>query len=71
MGRAKKARRCPRCGSKDVILQDSFDEGIDLYVCADCDHDFEVGGSISKHRVNDFNFTDDLDTEVADEEWEN
>ena len=71
MGRAKKGRRCPRCGSRDVILQDSFDEGIDLYVCADCDHDFEVGGSISKHRASDFNFIDDFDNEVAEGEWEN
>lgn len=67
MGRSKKPKQCPRCASKDVILQDSYDDGVDLYVCADCDFDFEVGVSTSKHRVNDYNF-DDLDPDVIEDE---
>lgn len=71
MGRSKKSRKCPRCASKDVILQDSYDDGIDLYVCADCDFSFEVGGSVSRHRVNDDDLDDDLNPEISEEEWEN
>lgn len=71
MGRSKKSRKCPRCGSKDVILQDTFDDGVSLYICADCDHDFEVGGAGRKNRDDDFDFDDDLDLEVSEEEWEN
>jgi len=71
MGRPKKNRKCPRCASSDVLLQDSFDGGVDLYVCADCDHEFEVGGSITKHRDSDVDFDDDLFPEVAEEEWDN
>jgi transposase-like protein len=71
MGRSKKARQCPRCASKDVILQDSFDDGYDLYVCADCDFEFEVGGSGSKRSQDYEEFDDDLDPETSEEEWEN
>ncbi|MFH1374754.1 MAG: hypothetical protein ABII79_13265 [bacterium] len=68
MGRSKKNRKCPRCNSSDVLLQDSFEEGIDLYVCADCDHEFEVGGSISRNKTSGFDFEDDLDSDAFEEE---
>ena len=71
MGRSKKARQCPRCASKDVILQDSFDDGYDLYVCADCDFEFEVGGGGSKRVTDDDYVDDDFDPEISEEEWEN
>lgn len=71
MGRSKKSRQCPRCASKDVILQDSFDDGCDLYVCADCDFEFEVGGSGSKRVPDDGYVSDDFDPEISEEEWEN
>ncbi|MFZ5979652.1 MAG: hypothetical protein ACOYVF_03385 [Candidatus Zixiibacteriota bacterium] len=70
MGRSKKARRCPRCGSKDVLLQDSFSDGVDLYVCADCDHDFEVGGSHGKQRDDDFDVDEASDQEISEDKWE-
>ena len=49
MGKSHKTRKCPRCGSRDVLLQHIYDDGVNLYICSDCDHDFEVGGS---HRRN-------------------
>ncbi len=67
MGRAKKSRKCPRCNSSDVLLQDSFDDGIELYVCADCDHEFEVGGPVPKYKVNEYDFDDDLDSDAFEE----
>ena len=71
MGRSKKPRKCPRCASKDVILEDSFDDGFDLYVCADCDYEFEVGGGGSKRTPDDYDdIADDFDPETSEEEWE-
>ena len=52
MRRQRTNRQCPRCGSKDIVLQDSYSDGVNLYICSDCDHDFEVGGS---HRKNGSN----------------
>lgn len=71
MGRSKKSRKCPRCASKDVILQDSFDDGFDLYVCADCDFEFEVGNSGVKNVTEDYYVDDEFDPETSEEEWEN
>jgi transposase-like protein len=67
MARAKKNKKCPRCNSGDVLLLDSFDDGIDLYVCEHCDHDFEVGGHTSRHREVEFDFDDDLDLDAFDQ----
>ena len=67
MARAKKNRKCPRCNSGDLLLQDSFEDGIDLYVCADCDHEFEVGGSIPRLRDTNTDYEDDLDLDSFDE----
>ena len=71
MGRSKKSRKCPRCASKDVILQDSFDDGFDLYVCADCDFEFEVGTSGVKNNTENYYADDEFDPETSEEEWEN
>jgi len=67
MGRAKKNRKCPRCNGSDVLLQDSFEDGIDLYACADCDYEFEVGGSIPRLRDSNFDLDDDVDLDSFDE----
>lgn len=73
MGRSKKSRKCPRCGGKDIILQDTFDD-VSLYVCADCDFEFEVGGYGRKSRSDDDDdFDDKFDSEKSEEneeEWE-
>lgn len=69
MGRSKKTRRCPRCNSRDIVLQDSFDDGVDLYVCSDCGHDFEVGGYRHKHRDEEYEDDESFDTEVTEDEW--
>ena len=71
MKRSKKSGKCPRCASKDIMLQDSFDDGVDLYVCVDCDYEFEVGGSTSRDQDEDFDFDEEADFDNADEEWEN
>jgi hypothetical protein len=55
-----------------VLLQDSYDDGSHLYVCADCDHEFEVGGHGGKRRVEEYEYDDDFDPEIEpEEEWEN
>ena len=48
MGRFKTNKQCPRCSSKDVILQDSDVKESASYVCTDCDYEFTVGISRSK-----------------------
>ncbi|MFH1700643.1 MAG: hypothetical protein ABIE07_08660 [Candidatus Zixiibacteriota bacterium] len=64
MGRSKHSRQCPRCASKDVILQDSYEDGIDLFICADCDHEFEVGGYHSK-KYDKYSDEDDYEQEYS------
>ncbi|HOP06404.1 MAG TPA: hypothetical protein PLF13_03840 [candidate division Zixibacteria bacterium] len=51
MGRSKKGRTCPKCGSKDVLLQDTLEDQTQVYLCMDCDHVFEIGGRFD--RKND------------------
>ncbi len=67
MGRSKKTRRCPRCGSTDVLRQDSFDDGVDLYVCTDCDHEFEVGAHNARRRHGDYESDDDFEQESVED----
>lgn len=66
MGRSKRNRKCPRCGSKNILFQDRFDDGAELYVCADCNHEFEVRGSGSRRRVKNFETDDDFDSDDAE-----
>ncbi len=56
MGRS---RKCPRCGSKDVLLQDTYDNGVRLYVCSDCDYEFDVGGSRRKNNASQYEQNDE------------
>jgi len=39
-----KGKQCPRCGSRDILVEDSPGERALVYVCMDCDHSFDVGG---------------------------
>lgn len=71
MKRSKKSRKCPRCAGKEIMLQDSFDDGVDLYVCLDCDYEFEFSGSNSKHRNDYYDYEDEDDYKNSEEEWEN
>lgn len=73
MSKQKKARQCPRCSGRDVLLQDSFDDGIDLYICADCDFEFEVSSSRSKQKEEDdydFDYNVDEEDQLDEEEWD-
>ncbi|MFH1699465.1 MAG: hypothetical protein ABIE07_02665 [Candidatus Zixiibacteriota bacterium] len=70
MGRSKKSRQCPRCASKDVILQDTYVDGVNLYVCADCDYEFEVGGYRSKNRGREFDQDDYSDFPSMNNDWD-
>jgi DNA-directed RNA polymerase subunit RPC12/RpoP len=70
MGKSKNPRKCPRCGSRDILLQDSFDGGFDLYVCSDCDHEFEVGEGLKKNHGRNYYSEDYSDFEHEEEEWE-
>jgi DNA-directed RNA polymerase subunit RPC12/RpoP len=38
---------CPRCGSRDIQILDS---AASVYVCLDCDHEFETGPRVNKPR---------------------
>jgi transcription elongation factor Elf1 len=69
MGKARRTRQCPRCGSKDVLLQDSYDDGASLYVCSDCDHGFEVGGVRRKNGHKRSNPYDDLEDVSLNNSW--
>lgn len=66
MGRSKRNRKCPRCSSKNILFQDRFDDGAELYVCADCDHEFEIRGSGLKRRAQDFEVDEDFDSDDGD-----
>jgi DNA-directed RNA polymerase subunit M/transcription elongation factor TFIIS len=69
MGRSKKVRKCPRCGSKDMMLQDSFDDGVDLYVCDDCDYELEIGVSRSDRSDADGDIDSEFDQEQTSDGW--
>jgi transposase-like protein len=73
MKRFKKSRKCPRCSSGNVLLQDSSNDGVDLYVCFDCNYEFEIEGYNPKHQAEDFDYDldddDDNDLENSEEEW--
>lgn len=49
MGRLKGNKCCPRCGSDDVLLQDMLSNNVSVYVCLECDKEFETGGHQKKH----------------------
>ena len=72
MGRSRKPPKCPRCGSSDVLLQDICRDGLILYTCADCDHDFEVGGSHRRHNHSHTRreIDDKVDGAFEESEWE-
>jgi len=43
MSRRNRGKNCPRCGSKDVQLQEDLQENTVLYVCMDCDYQLPTG----------------------------
>lgn len=53
MSSKSKGQRCPRCGSKDVLLQDTLERNVRVFVCLDCDHEFTLGGSTESKRTDD------------------
>lgn len=76
MGRIKNNKCCPRCGSDDVLLQDMLSNSIALYICLDCDKEFETGGHLKKqfedHRsgMNDDEYDFPLeDSDENEESW--
>ncbi len=69
MKRSRKPRTCPRCAGRDIALQDSMD-GVNYYVCTDCDFEFEVSGSRSSDRDEDYCQDIEFDPETSEEEWE-
>lgn len=44
MAPKSKGQRCPRCGSRDVLIQDTLERNVTVYVCLDCDHEFSTDG---------------------------
>ena len=70
MRRPSRTRRCPRCGSMDVLLQDTNDSGVSLYICTDCDHDFEVGGSRPRGGSRRYDQDDKFDDISSEHEWD-
>jgi len=45
-----KGIKCPRCGSKDVQMEEEYGQSIRVYTCMDCDHVFESGRKKVRHR---------------------
>ena len=70
MGRSKKSRKCPRCAGTDISLAYKLDDGTNVYVCSDCDFEFEIAGSGGKTDYEDFDFDEDLDREEEEEQEE-
>ena len=66
MKKQRTTRKCPRCGSKDVLLQHTYDDGVCLYVCSDCDYDFETGGS-HRRKDQDWRERDDELNDASDD----
>ena len=62
MNAQKKGRSCPRCGGTDLQLQEEIAPGVLLYVCVDCDHEFEIKSRSKAEPVL---------REEDREEWEN
>jgi len=50
MHRSLRGRSCPRCGSRDLQLQETRSARVFLVVCLICDHEFEVGGHSERPR---------------------
>jgi len=42
MSKKKDIRSCPNCGSKNLQSEGHSKKGRKLYICAECDHEFEV-----------------------------
>jgi len=49
MKRMGHIKSCPRCGSRDIEVLEGAD-GTTVYVCLDCDHEFESGPGPGKQR---------------------
>lgn len=45
-------------------------DGVDYYVCTDCDFEFEVGGSRSRDQDDDLGDYTEYDRDISEEEWE-
>ena len=70
MERSKNLRKCPRCGSKDVFLEDSYDDGVNLYICNDCNHEFEVSGFRAKSYSRDYDYENDSEDDYSGNKWD-
>lgn len=44
MGSKNKGHKCPKCGSRDILLQDTLEHNVNVYVCLDCDEEFSTDG---------------------------
>ena len=53
MASKSKGQRCPRCGSRDVLIQDTLGHNVNVYVCLDCDHEFSTDGKRHEDRRDD------------------
>ncbi|UCG63213.1 MAG: hypothetical protein JSV52_08010 [Candidatus Zixiibacteriota bacterium] len=53
MALKNKGHKCPKCGSRDVLLQDTLEHNVNVYVCLDCDHEFSSGGKRHEERRED------------------
>ncbi len=73
MGRLKHNKCCPRCGSDDVLLQDMLGNNIAVYVCLECDKEFEIGGHLKKqfedHRSLQIDDDQDNTPDYDEENW--
>lgn len=77
MRHSKKSKQCPRCSSKDVAFENSYDDRVDLYICIDCDYIFKVAAKNAERTSediydtfddDDYDENDHLFEDFADEE---
>jgi transposase-like protein len=67
MGKPKKNKSCPRCGSADVMRLDGDDMEESVFVCMDCDNVFETGWKQRerhKDRHSRYSEEDEFESEV-------
>jgi transposase-like protein len=48
MAPSKVHKECPRCGSREVIVEDNDRGGVRVFMCLECDHVFEISGRTPK-----------------------
>jgi len=52
MAKKKNIRTCPNCGSRNLQAEGHSKKGRILYICSECDHEFEIRAGNESDRWN-------------------